>query len=141
NKTALLSYFRFSGRIFFEAQAAYAKKSQRSARKLQAAGVPSKFRTFIDCNTKRNNPLGQQTCILAFEAQCGANARGPFMNFSSDNWAGAHPAISEALAAQATGFAAAYGQSELDRRVERRFNEIFEREVAVFFVATGTAAN
>jgi len=63
------------------------------------------------------------------------------MNFSSDNWAGAHPAISEALAAQATGFAAAYGQSELDRRVERRFNEIFEREVAVFFVATGTAAN
>lgn len=63
------------------------------------------------------------------------------MNFSSDNWAGAHPEISAALAEQAGGFATAYGQSELDRRVEQRFNEIFEREVAVFFVATGTAAN
>lgn len=63
------------------------------------------------------------------------------MNFSSDNWAGAHPAISEALAKQASGFATAYGQSELDHLVEQRFNEIFEREVAVYFIATGTAAN
>nr|WP_274425905.1 low specificity L-threonine aldolase [Chelativorans sp. YIM 93263] len=62
------------------------------------------------------------------------------MNFASDNWAGAHPAINKALAAQ-DGFATAYGQSELDRAVEERFCEIFEREVAVFFVATGTAAN
>jgi threonine aldolase len=29
----------------------------------------------------------------------------------------------------------------LDRKVERRFSEIFEREVSVYFVATGTAAN
>lgn len=63
------------------------------------------------------------------------------MNFTSDNWAGAHPAICEALTRQAAGFATAYGASELDRQVEQRFNEIFEREVAVFFVATGTAAN
>ncbi|UUP16886.1 threonine aldolase family protein [Nitratireductor thuwali] len=63
------------------------------------------------------------------------------MNFASDNWAGAHPAISEALHRHASGFAPAYGTSELDRKVEKRFCEIFEREVAVFFVATGTAAN
>lgn len=63
------------------------------------------------------------------------------MNFSSDNWAGAHPAISEALMEQAKDFATAYGQSTLDQLVEQRFNEIFECEVAVFFVATGTAAN
>ncbi|MDZ5697536.1 low specificity L-threonine aldolase [Chelativorans sp. M5D2P16] len=63
------------------------------------------------------------------------------MNFASDNWAGAHPAIAEALAVQSAGFATAYGQSELDRAVERHFCELFEREVAVFFVATGTAAN
>ncbi len=63
------------------------------------------------------------------------------MFFASDNWAGAHPAIAAALAHHAAGFAAAYGASELDRRVEKTFNEIFEREVAVFFVATGTAAN
>jgi threonine aldolase len=63
------------------------------------------------------------------------------INFASDNWAGAHPAIHEALGAQARGFASAYGTSEIDRLVEERFCEIFEREVAVFFVATGTAAN
>ena len=63
------------------------------------------------------------------------------MVFASDNWAGAHPAIAENLMRHSGGFAAAYGTSELDRAVERRFNEIFEREVAVFFVGTGTAAN
>ncbi len=31
--------------------------------------------------------------------------------------------------------------SELDQAIEKKFNEIFEREVAVFFVGTGTAAN
>ena len=41
----------------------------------------------------------------------------------------------------AGGFDPAYGSGEHDKRVASRFNEIFEREVAVFFVATGTAAN
>jgi len=63
------------------------------------------------------------------------------MNFASDNWAGAHPAVAAALSAQAAGFAAAYGASELDRKVALRLSELFEREVAVYFVATGTAAN
>lgn len=63
------------------------------------------------------------------------------MNFNSDNWAGAHPAISENLARHSASLDAAYGASELDRSVERRFDEIFERKVGVFFVGTGTAAN
>lgn len=63
------------------------------------------------------------------------------MFFASDNWAGAHPAINERLSRESTRFAAAYGTSALDTAVEQRFNEIFEREVAVYFVATGTAAN
>lgn len=63
------------------------------------------------------------------------------MQFGSDNWAGAHPAIVRALTAAAEGHAPAYGASPLDRAVERRFSAIFEREVAVFFVGTGTAAN
>lgn len=63
------------------------------------------------------------------------------MIFASDNWSGAHPAINESLTANAGGMASAYGTSDLDRAVEQRFNEIFEREVAVFFVGTGTAAN
>ncbi|MCJ8521303.1 threonine aldolase [Pseudorhizobium tarimense] len=63
------------------------------------------------------------------------------MFFASDNWAGAHTAINERLMRESIRFAAAYGTSDLDRAIEQRFNEIFEREVAVFFVATGTAAN
>jgi len=63
------------------------------------------------------------------------------MIFASDNWAGAHKSIAERLLAESAGFAAAYGNSDLDKRVEARFSEIFEREVSVFFVATGTAAN
>lgn len=63
------------------------------------------------------------------------------MNFSSDNWAGAHPEIAARLAAEAGGHTRPYGAGEVDRRVEETFSRIFEREVAVFFVATGTAAN
>jgi len=63
------------------------------------------------------------------------------MFFASDNWAGAHAKIAERLLTESGGFAAAYGTSDLDRKVEQRFSEIFERDVAVFFVATGTAAN
>ncbi len=63
------------------------------------------------------------------------------MNFASDNWAGAHPAISQRLQAAAAGFAAPYGASALDREIEQGFNTLFEREVAVYFVGTGTAAN
>jgi threonine aldolase len=63
------------------------------------------------------------------------------MFFASDNWAGAAPEIVEAVAREAARFGTAYGESEIDRAVERKFAEIFEREVAVFFVATGSAAN
>lgn len=63
------------------------------------------------------------------------------MIFTSDNWAGAHPAIAAALTAHSTGMVPAYGASELDRKLEDMFNTVFGREVAVFFVGTGTAAN
>lgn len=63
------------------------------------------------------------------------------MIFSSDNWAGAHPLIARSLVTAADGFASAYGTSDLDRAVEKQLSAIFERDVAVFFVGTGTAAN
>jgi threonine aldolase len=63
------------------------------------------------------------------------------VNFASDNAAPVAPAILDALAAANTGYALAYGNDDWTRRVERRFAEIFEREVAVFMVPTGTAAN
>jgi threonine aldolase len=63
------------------------------------------------------------------------------MGFTSDNIAGASPEIIAALAAASTGQAGPYGGDELTARVERKLGEIFEREVDVFLVPTGTAAN
>jgi threonine aldolase len=63
------------------------------------------------------------------------------MHFASDNWAGAAPQIVEAVAREAGRFGKAYGDSDIDHAVAARFAEIFEHEVAVFFVATGSAAN
>lgn len=63
------------------------------------------------------------------------------MNFASDNIVGASPQVMQALAGANDGAMAAYGADEITKRVKARFNEIFEREVSVFFVTTGTAAN
>lgn len=63
------------------------------------------------------------------------------MIFASDNWSGVTQEVSQALERHAEGFATAYGDSELDRQIEQKFAEIFERDCEVFFVGTGTAAN
>ena len=63
------------------------------------------------------------------------------MEFASDNWSGVAAPVAAALSAAAEGFCPAYGESESDRRLELRFNELFETRVHVFFVGTGTAAN
>ncbi|MEX0589864.1 MAG: low specificity L-threonine aldolase [Xanthobacteraceae bacterium] len=63
------------------------------------------------------------------------------MYFASDNAAPVAPEILQALARANTGFSPAYGNDDWTRAVERRMSELFEREVATFLVATGTAAN
>lgn len=63
------------------------------------------------------------------------------MNFASDNVMGASAPVLEALVRANAGPLPAYGTDEITRAVERRFRELFEREVAVFLVATGTGAN
>jgi threonine aldolase len=63
------------------------------------------------------------------------------MILASDNWAGASERVIEAIAEAARDGGPAYGGDPLTKAVEQRFCEVFEREVAVFFVATGTAAN
>jgi threonine aldolase len=63
------------------------------------------------------------------------------MNFASDNTAPIAPAILDAIAAANAGYARGYGSDDWTARLDRRMAEIFEREVAVFLVPTGTAAN
>ena len=63
------------------------------------------------------------------------------MNFASDNIVGASAPVLQAIMQANAGTMAAYGNDEISKRVRARFNEIFEREVSVFFATTGTAAN
>jgi threonine aldolase len=63
------------------------------------------------------------------------------MNFASDNAAPVAPEILAALARANEGAVLAYGNDAWTQRIERRFAEMFECEVAVFLVGTGTAAN
>lgn len=63
------------------------------------------------------------------------------VNFASDNTAGVVPAILDAIAAANQGYAPGYGSDDWTERAERRLCEIFECDVAVFLVPTGTAAN
>ena len=63
------------------------------------------------------------------------------MNFASDNTAGVAPEILDAIRAADEGTARPYGADAVSMRLEARFAEVFEHEVAVLPVATGTAAN
>jgi len=63
------------------------------------------------------------------------------MNFASDNIMGASKPVLEALSRANEGAQAAYGEDPITKRVEQRFADVFEREVAVFLIPTGTAAN
>ena len=63
------------------------------------------------------------------------------MLFTSDNWAGVHPAIFEAMAAANAGIRPAYGADDETKRATKALSEVFEREVTVAYVTTGSAAN
>jgi threonine aldolase len=63
------------------------------------------------------------------------------MNFTSDNVAGVSPEILAALAAVNQGAEPSYGADSTTERVRQRLAELFEHDVTVFPVMTGTAAN
>ena len=62
-------------------------------------------------------------------------------NFYSDNVSGAAPEILQAIVAANAGDTAPYGGDPVTDGLQARFAELFETEVDVFPVGTGTAAN
>ncbi len=62
-------------------------------------------------------------------------------NFSSDNLSGCAPEILAALAAANSGPALPYGQDEYTQALQQQYSQWFEREVRIFPVVTGSAAN
>lgn len=65
----------------------------------------------------------------------------PGCQFYSDNAAGICPEAWESMAEANVGHAPPYGADEWTTRVQDKFREIFEKDCAVFFFTTGTAAN
>ena len=63
------------------------------------------------------------------------------MDFTSDNAYGAAAPILKALTAAGAGAMAAYGDDAISERMTQRFAHVFECDVVVFPVVTGTAAN
>jgi threonine aldolase len=63
------------------------------------------------------------------------------MNFASDNVTGVSPEIMAALSAANQGAAMPYGHDEYTQRLETQFKEVFETDLTIFPVATGSAAN
>lgn len=63
------------------------------------------------------------------------------MNFKSDNTAPAAPEILAALARANEGVASSYGDDRITESLKAKLSALFEKDVAVLPVATGTAAN
>ena len=63
------------------------------------------------------------------------------MDFTSDNAAGVSQPVLEAIVAANSGPAPAYGADSLSAAAADRLRDVFETDLTVFLVATGTAAN
>jgi len=65
----------------------------------------------------------------------------PSRSFASDNNAGVHPLIMEAIAAANTGHVIAYGDDPYTARAINLFREHLGKDAEIFFVFGGTGAN
>jgi len=62
-------------------------------------------------------------------------------DFRSDNVAGVAPEVLTALAEATKGSVTSYGEDPITKRVEERLKVLFDHELTLFTVATGSAAN
>ena len=65
----------------------------------------------------------------------------PKSSFASDNVAGAHPLVLEAITAANVGHVPAYGADPITARAEIAFKELFDHDVVTQFAYGGTGAN
>jgi threonine aldolase len=61
--------------------------------------------------------------------------------FGSDNHSGVHPDIMKAIESVNVGYSVAYGDDEYTTRAVKKFKEHFGKDIDVYFVGNGTAAN
>jgi len=65
----------------------------------------------------------------------------PARSFASDNFAGAHPEVIEAIRRANHGHAAAYGDDPWTKECEGRFRELFGADVTTLLTFNGTGSN
>ncbi len=63
------------------------------------------------------------------------------VKFASDNVAGACPEVLDAILKANKGDSTPYGNDQISTNLQNKFSEIFEKDVIVFPIASGTAAN
>ena len=63
------------------------------------------------------------------------------VKFASDNVAGACPEVLNAILKANEGDSTPYGNDQISINLQNKFSEIFEKDVIVFPIASGTAAN
>lgn len=61
--------------------------------------------------------------------------------FASDNYAGIHPEIMDAIIKANPGHAGSYGNDDFTKHATSKFKSLFDQTVEVFFVYNGTGAN
>jgi threonine aldolase len=83
-----------------------------------------------------NSPATLLNCFLMPQA----NSR-PFRGFASDNNAGIHPEILDAIVHANQGHVHAYGDDRYTRSAIEKFKEHFGSDIDVFFTFNGTGAN
>ena len=64
-----------------------------------------------------------------------------FIGFISDNAAGAHPRILEAVLRANTGYCLPYGDDEYCAQAQAEFRKLFGNDIEVFFALSGTGCN
>ena len=62
-------------------------------------------------------------------------------SFASDNFAGAHPSVIDAIAAANVGHSPAYGDDPISHEVYSAFEELFGEDAKTLFVFGGTGGN
>ena len=63
------------------------------------------------------------------------------VKFASDNVTGACPEVLDAILKANNGDRTPYGNDQISKDLQKKFSEIFEKDVIVFPTASGTAAN
>ena len=63
------------------------------------------------------------------------------VKFASDNIAGACPEVLDAILKANDGDSTPYGNDQISTDLQKKFSDLFEKEVIVFPIASGTAAN